>query len=143
MLFLQKVSGEYFKNIKYIYAISCVSAIILNRLELKIKFYDKRKIYTIEQLSDITSVVKNFQFFVQEKWKIATDKPGSGNTKNIGSVNNIEDLINGKGIFSELGEDVFDDYWMYYLTEDMAKKAELPKPFYKNLDEYKQFKHID
>lgn len=104
---------------------------------------DERKSYKIEQLSDITSVVKNFQFFVQEKWKIATDKPGSGNTKNIGSVNNIEDLINGKGIFSELGEDVFDDYWMYYLTEDMAKKAELPKPFYKNLDEYKQFKHID
>ena len=143
MLFLQKVSGEYFKNIKYIYAISCVSAIILNRLELKIKFYDKRKIYTIEQLSDITSVVKNFQFFVQEKWKIAIDRPGSGNTKNIGSVNNIDDLINGKGVFSELGEDIFDDYWMYYLTTDMAMRAELPSPYYKNIDEYKRFKHID
>ena len=140
---MQKVSGEYFKNIKYIYAISCVSAIILNRLELKIKFYDKRKIYTIEQLSDITSVVKNFQFFVQEKWKIAIDRPGSGNTKNIGSVNNIDDLINGKGVFSELGEDIFDDYWMYYLTTDMAMRAELPNPYYKNIVEYKRFKHID
>ena len=26
---------------------------------------------------------------------------------------------------------------------DMAKKAELPKPYYTNLAEYKQFKHID
>ncbi|MBR4156326.1 MAG: EcoRV family type II restriction endonuclease [Bacteroidales bacterium] len=104
---------------------------------------DERKSYSLEQLSDITSVVKNFEFFVQEKWKIAIDRPGSGNTKNIGSVNSIEDLINGNGLFSELGEDVFDDYWMYYLTTDMAKMAELPNPYYKNLIEYKQFKHID
>lgn len=104
---------------------------------------DERKSYTLEQLSDITSVVKNFQFFVQEKWKIAIDRPGSGNTKNIGSVNNIDDLINGQGVFSELGEDVFDDYWMYYLTTDMAMRAELPNPYYKNIAEYKRFKHID
>lgn len=104
---------------------------------------DERKSYTLEQLSDITSVVKNFQFFVQEKWKIAIDRPESGNTKNIGSVNNIDDLINGQGVFSELGEDVFDDYWMYYLTTDMAMRAELPNPYYKNIVEYKRFKHID
>lgn len=104
---------------------------------------DERKYYTLEQLSDITSVVKNFQFFVQEKWKIAIDKPGSGNTKNIGSVNNIDDLINGQGVFSELGEEIFDDYWMYYLTTDMAMRAELPSPYYKNIAEYKRFKHID
>ena len=104
---------------------------------------DERKSYTLEQLSDIVSVIKNFEFFVQEKWKIAIDRPGSGNTKNIGSVSKIEDLINGNGTFAELGEDVFNDYWMYYLTADMAKKAELPKPYYSNLTEYKQFKHMD
>lgn len=104
---------------------------------------DERKSYSIEQLSDITSVIRNFQFFVQEKWKIATDRPGSGNTKNIGSVSNINDLINGKGVFAELGEDIFNDYWMYYLTTDMAKMAELPKPFYRNITEYKQFKNIE
>jgi hypothetical protein len=103
---------------------------------------DERKFYTIERLGDIISVIRNFQFFVQEKWKIATDRPGSGNTKNIGSVSNIEDLINGNGAFAEFGEDVFNDYWMYYLTSDMAKKAELPKPYYSNLAEYKQFKHM-
>lgn len=104
---------------------------------------DEQKNYTLKQLDEITSVIKNFQFFVQEKWKIANDRPGSGNTKNIGSVNKIEELINGNGPFCDLGEEVFNDYWMYYLTTDMAKKAELPKPYYRNLAEYKQFKHID
>lgn len=103
---------------------------------------DERKSYTIEQLPDIISVIKNFKFFVQEKWKIAIDSPGSGNTKNIGSVSNINDLINGNGPFAELGEDIFNDYWMYYLTTDMARMAELPKPYYRNLSEYKQFKNI-
>lgn len=104
---------------------------------------DERKSYTLEHLNEIVSVIKNFQFFVQEKWRIAIDRPGSGNTKNIGSVCNIDDLIYGNGTFAKLGEDVFDDYWMYYLTTDMAKKAELPKPYYSNLSEYKKFKHID
>ena len=103
---------------------------------------DERKSYTIEQLPDIISVIKDFKFFVQEKWKIAIDRPGSGNTKNIGSVSNINDLINGNGPFAELGEDIFNDYWMYYLTTDMARMAELPKPYYRNLSEYKQFKNI-
>ncbi len=104
---------------------------------------DERKIYTLENLDDIVSVIKNFQFFVQEKWRIAIDRPGSGNTKNIGSVSKIEDLVNGNGTFANLSEEIFNDYWMYYLTIDMAKKAELPKPYYSNLKEYKQFKHID
>lgn len=104
---------------------------------------DEFKTYRLEQLDEITSVIKNFCFFVREKWEIAIDRPGSGNTKNIGSVNRIDDLLNGKGVFSELGEDIFNDYWMYYLTADMARKAELPKPYYTNIAEYKKFKNID
>lgn len=104
---------------------------------------DEFKTYRLEQLDEITSVIKNFCFFVREKWEIAIDRPGSGNTKNIGSVNRIDDLLNGKGVFSELGEDIFNDYWMYYLTADMARKAELPKPYYTNITEYKKFKNID
>ncbi len=75
---------------------------------------DETKTYDINKLHSITSVVKNFQFFVTEKWKIASDKGGSGNTANIGSINNISDIINGQGIFSKLGENWFDDYWMNY-----------------------------
>jgi hypothetical protein len=65
-------------------------------------------------LKSIVSVVSNFEFFVAEKWKIASDRGGSGNTANIGSINNIADIVNGRGMFSKLGESWFDDYWMNY-----------------------------
>lgn len=103
---------------------------------------DECKSYYIDELDDIVSVAKDITFFVQEKWKIATDRPGSGNTKNIGSVSLIEDLIDGAGPFSKLGEEVFDDYWMNYLTPDMAKKAELAQPYYSNLESYKKFRNL-
>ncbi|MDE7166712.1 MAG: EcoRV family type II restriction endonuclease [Bacteroidaceae bacterium] len=106
------------------------------------KAIDECKSYTIESLDRIISVVKDITFFVQEKWKIAVDRPGSGNTKNIGSVSLIKDLINGNGSFADLGEDVFDDYWTNYLTPDMAKKAELVEPYYTNLDSYKKFRNV-
>ena len=70
--------------------------------------------YKIQQLKSIPSVVKNFDFFIAEKWKIASDKSGSGNTANIGSINNIEDIKNEQGMFSKLGEEWFDDYWKNY-----------------------------
>lgn len=68
----------------------------------------------ISKLHEITSVVKDFQFFIVEKWKIASDKSGSGNTANIGSIKHIEDILAGRGVFHKLGEDFFDDYWMNY-----------------------------
>ena len=130
------------KNITHPYD-SYKAHIVLGVIYDTVPDIDERKSYTLDQIDEIVSVVKNFQFFVQEKWRIAIDRPGSGNTKNIGSVSKIDDLVNGNGTFSTLGEDMFNDYWMYYLTADMAKKAELPKPYYTNLAEYKQFKHID
>jgi len=96
---------------------------------------DERRVYRLEELSDIASVARNFQFLVQEKWRIASDRPGSGNTKNIGSVTDIETLVNGEGPFSSYGETVFDDYWMNYLTNDMATAIGSPVP-YRNLREY-------
>jgi len=75
---------------------------------------DETRAHNIDELHSISSVVKNFHFFVTEKWKIASDKGGSGNTANIGSINNISDIVNGKGMFSKLGECWFDDYWMNY-----------------------------
>ena len=65
-------------------------------------------------LDSITSVISNLQFFVAEKWRIASDKRGSGNTANIGSIQRIADIVSGNGMFAELGEDWFDDYWMNY-----------------------------
>lgn len=106
------------------------------------KNLDERKIYNLEDLQNITSVIRDFTFFMQEKYRIAIDRPGSGNTKNIGSVIKIDELINGGGPFAELGEDVFDDYWMYYLTKDMAKAVDLKGAPYKNLKEYREYKKL-
>jgi hypothetical protein len=103
---------------------------------------DERKVYCLDELQNITSVVKNFTFFVQEKYKIAIDRPGSGNTKNIGSVVRINELVTGDGPFTKLGEEVFDDYWMYYLTKDMARAVDLKGAPYKNIKEYLQYKKL-
>lgn len=101
---------------------------------------------SVRDLSDLDAirpVLGNFAFFVQEKWKIASDRPGSGNTKNIGSITRISDLIAGNGPFAALGKSVFDDYWMHYLTRDMAARAELVAPYYRNLAEYRRFKGME
>lgn len=111
--------GKYFedrtstKNIQFPYSSYtghfCLG-IIYNRVDGTT--IDETKSYAISELHSIASVVKNFEFFVAEKWRIASDKSGSGNTANIGSINRITDISAGKGMFSKLGEEWFDDYWM-------------------------------
>ena len=126
--------GKYFKdrtsnkNIQFPYreyqAHFCLG-IIYDRNEKAT--IDETKIYHIQELNSIVSVINNFKFFAVEKWKIASDKSGSGNTANIGSINNIEDICNGNGMFSKLGEKWFDDYWINFnkitiTTEDGTSK---------------------
>lgn len=101
---------------------------------------EEDRIYTLTNFQKIVSVIKSFDFFVQEKYKIAIDRPGSGNTKNIGSINKIALLLHGKGPFAGLGEDTFDDYWRNYLTNDMSPAAGYEKPPYRNLKEYLVYK---
>jgi hypothetical protein len=98
--------------------------------------------FKLEDLSNIPSVAGNFRFLVQPKWAIASTRPGSGNTKNIGSVVDVETLVSGAGPFTvfEDPEAAFDDYWMNYLTADMARAAETKVP-YRNLDEYLAWKN--
>lgn len=100
---------------------------------------DERKQFSLADLATIPSVIKNFQFFAQPKYRIATARPGSGNTKNIGSVVKIDDLVNGAGPFAALGEEVYDDYWMFYLTRDMAEAVGVKRP-YMNLKTYLEYK---
>jgi hypothetical protein len=100
---------------------------------------DERKQFTLDDLPKIPSVVKEFRFFAQPKYRIATSRPGSGNTKNIGSVVKIDHLVNGTGPFASLGEEVYDDYWMFYLTRDMAQALSVTRP-YTNLKTYLEYK---
>lgn len=113
--------GEYFinrnssKNIQFPYrqysGHFCLGIIYSRHADREL---DETNTYRLEELQSIASVIRNFQFFVAEKWKIASDKSGSGNTANIGSINKISDILSGRGMFSRLGEQWFDDYWMNY-----------------------------
>ena len=75
--------GEYFsnrsstKNIQFPYneyAGHFCLGIIYSRVDGST--IDETRSYDISQLKSISSVVKDFQFFVVEKWKIASDKGG-------------------------------------------------------------------
>lgn len=100
---------------------------------------NEKNVYSVDELAAIHSVIEKFVFFVQPKWKIANDIPGSGNTRNIGGITNIEKLMNGQGPFAELGEEVFDDYWMGYFNKVDARTAGIGTPRYKNLETYKEY----
>ncbi len=83
----------------------------------------EREVTTVEHLKSITSVIKDFDFFAAEKWKIASDKQGSGNTANIGSTLSIDDLRSENGVFSQLGEEWFDEYWINFGSATMVKEG--------------------
>lgn len=100
---------------------------------------DERKQFSLADLQEIPSVIKDFQFFAQSKYRIASSRPGSGNTKNIGSIIKIDQLIKGTGPFATLGEEVYDDYWMFYLTRDMSQALATHRP-YTNLTTYLKYK---
>lgn len=134
--------GEYFinrtstKNIQYPYSAYsghfCLG-IIYTRAELD-KF-EETKTYTLNDLETIPAVIRNFTFFAEEKWRIASDKGGSGNTANIGSIQKIEDILSGNGVFAKAGEALFDDYWANF------GKIEIPtaKGTYKKLSSFSEY----
>jgi len=111
--------GEYFrkrtstKNIQFPYAEYtshiCLGILYTRALSIDI---DETKILQLNELDKITSVIKNLVFFAEEKWKISSDKGGSGNTANIGSIQYIDDILKGNDVFKNLGEKVFDEYWI-------------------------------
>lgn len=110
--------GEYFidrtstKNIQYPYGEYsghfCLG-IIYSRNTLDKN--EETHIYSIDEIERIPAVIRSFLFFAEEKWKIASDKGGSGNTANIGSIQKIDDILSGNGVFAKAGEELFDDYW--------------------------------
>ncbi len=87
----------------------------------RIKNTMNRSVTKVQYLKSITSVIKDFEFFVAEKWEIAGETEGSKNTANIGSITSIDDLKHGRGVFAHLGEQWFDEYWMNYGTITMVK----------------------
>lgn len=101
----------------------------------------QREVTTVDKLRSIASVIKDFQFFVCEKWQLASDRQGSGNTANIGSITYIEDILIGNGIFAKLGEEWFDEYWINYGVSTMIKDGKAVP--IKRLEDFIEFKGGD
>jgi hypothetical protein len=66
-------------------------------------------IASLDQRNAINAPYKDVEWFVQEKYKIASGLPGSGTTTNIGSIRTpkIADFVAGEGPFAEMGEEGF------------------------------------
>jgi len=111
--------GEYFrnrestKNIQFPYGDYsghiCLGILYTRAISADI---DETETLKLNDLQNITSVITDLVFFAEEKWKISSDRGGSGNTANIGSINFIDDMLAGNGVFKNLGENVFDEYWI-------------------------------
>lgn len=122
--------GEYFvdrtssKNIQYPYGQYsghfCLG-IIYSRVELPED--EEFHIYPMDDIEAIPAVIRSLLFFAEEKWRIAGDKGGSGNTANIGSIQYIPDILNGNGVFAKAGEAYFDDYWANYRKMEIIDSA--------------------
>jgi hypothetical protein len=100
---------------------------------------DETRIYKDNQLQSIVSVIRDIKFFACEKWEIASDSQGSGNTANIGSIVYIKDILSGNGVFKNLGEEWFDEYWMNYGKITIKLKNGKQKKLTK-LSEFLEFK---
>ena len=93
------------------YTAHLVIGFVYNRLVSKKAGIDLR--YSVEQIEDAPAPFSDVEFFVQDKWRISSDRAGSGNTTNIGSINGtIDDFRRGAGPFRSERE--FLDYWRAY-----------------------------
>lgn len=120
---------------------------ILGTIYTRNEGVDLQPVYQYRDLKKIPPPIYDIVIFFQPKWRLASDSPGSGNTTNIGSVKSVDELVNGRGVFfarfGKRGREVFDLYWQEYLTADMARRAELAKPPFRNLDEFLRYRRIN
>ena len=71
--------------------------------------------YSTANLAKVPAPFSDVEVFMQEKWRIAGERPGSGNTANIGSIRGtLPDFQQGNGVFESEAE--FLEYWRGYDT---------------------------
>lgn len=91
------------------------------------------KTFTFEGLGEIPLPYTGVRVFVQEKWKIASDKAGSGNTTNIGSITaHLQGFENGENPFTS--EEEFLHYWQNY-EKTKSQRAER----FGTIEEYREW----
>lgn len=89
----------------------------------------------IGDLGKVVAPINDVELIIREKWQIASDRPGSGNTTNIGSGTTIDALRDGKGTFTQFGEkgkEIFEGYWRNFDRNTPRK--------YNNVNEYLQWR---
>ncbi|MBM0742566.1 hypothetical protein JOY44_13220 [Phormidium sp. CLA17] len=91
-------------------------------------------VFTTDQLDVIALPYEDVQVFVQKKWKISSDRAGSGNITNIGSTNGrINDFRTGNTPFES--EEEFLEYWRNY-----ERTAALRKEKFSEISEFREWK---
>lgn len=91
----------------------------------------KPEVSHVDKADQVVAPIRDVELVVHEKWRLASDRPGSGNTTNIGSIREVSALREGRGIFTRFGErgrNVFEDYWRNF--------DRIPPRKYTNIDEY-------
>jgi len=86
------------------------------------------EIVDISSLDKIIAPIKNVEVIIWQKWQLASDRPGSGNTANMGSVRSLDALRKGQGTFTkfgERGEDIFENYWRNFDWKQPRKYTNL------------------
>jgi len=128
--------GNETKNIVFPfdhYAEHWVIGFVYNRIGNKKA--QSEHLYSVDQLNEIALPFENVEVFVQEKWRISSDRAGSGNTTNIGSINGtIADFRAGNGPFESEAE--FLEYWRSYGRTKADRKN------FSNLDEFRGLKGL-
>lgn len=102
---------------------------VYNRAEGKRGTGDR--IYSFDTLRQIPVPFDDVEVFMQEKWRIAGDRAGSGNTANIGSIyGTMEDFSAGNGVFASEAE--FLEYWRGYKRTSLERQSA-----YSNIHEFR------
>lgn len=90
-------------------------------------------LYTVDQIKEVPLPYRNVRVFVQEKWRISSDRAGSGNTTNIGSITGrLQQFSDGEGPFRDEFE--FLDYWRNY------GRTAAHRQNFKNIKEYRDWR---
>ena len=90
------------------------------------------RIYSVDEIDEIRVPFREVEVFMRQKWEIAGDRAGSGNTTNIGSINGtIEDFRHGRGLFSS--EEEFLKYWRSYKKTGQERKSR-----YSNIEDFRE-----
>ena len=92
------------------------------------------RIYSLDTLNKIPIPFDDVEVFMQEKWRIAGDRAGSGNTANIGSIDGtITEFSAGNGVFDSEAE--FLEYWRGYKPTARERQSS-----YSNVHEFRSKK---